>query len=155
MRLSGPSSKLRVGSRDFCRGLSLESGMEPNSQVTIFYDGLCPLCSREIEHYRKRAGSDVQFVDIVSPGFDAGLYGLDPDRIHKVMHVKVGDDVRTGLDAFIAIWRVMPGYGWMAKVANLPVIRQVLTVGYHGFAAIRPFLPRRKTPLCETGVCQR
>ena len=29
-----------------------------NHDLTLYYDGLCPLCSREIAHYRKRAHGD-------------------------------------------------------------------------------------------------
>ena len=59
------------------------------AKVTVFYDGLCILCSREIDHYRKSRGADlITFVDICAPGFDPAENGLDPKAVHKVMHVR-------------------------------------------------------------------
>lgn len=122
--------------------------------TTLFYDGDCPLCSREIAHYRlKTAGLDsVQYVDIADPAFDAAAHGLDPVRVHKVMHVKAGDQVFTAVDAFIAIWKAVPGYGRMARLAAFPLVKPFLTLGYHAFALVRPWLPRSKRE-CDTGKC--
>jgi predicted DCC family thiol-disulfide oxidoreductase YuxK len=124
--------------------------------VTLFFDGLCPLCSREIAHYRKRVADDrVRFVDITDPAFHAAAHGLDDKRIHQVMHVKVGDQVRTGLDAFIAVWDAVPGYSWLARIARLPLVHGLMLVGYHAFARVRPWLPRRKRADCPAGACPR
>jgi predicted DCC family thiol-disulfide oxidoreductase YuxK len=126
------------------------------SSVVVYFDGLCPLCSREIEHYRHRTrDGQVQYVDITAPGFDPQAEGLDADRIHRVLHVKENGQVRTGVDAFVAIWQAVPGYAWLARLARWPIVRPLLSVGYHAFAAVRPLLPRRKRAECESGTCQR
>ncbi len=124
--------------------------------LILFYDGLCPLCSREMDHYRKRVkDGSVSFVDITDPTFDAAPHGLDLARLHRVMHVKVGDEVRSGMDAFLAIWDVVPGYRWLAWLARLPGIHVLMTAGYHLFARVRPWLPRRRRTTCESGTCTR
>ena len=124
--------------------------------LTLFYDGLCPLCAREIAYYRKRAGGDpsVQFLDIAAPGFDAAGHGLDPAKVHREMHVKVGDEVHVGVEAFLAIWRRIPGFAWMARLGGLPFVRPFLRLGYAIFARVRPYLPRRKAD-CDSGACRR
>ena len=124
--------------------------------LTLFYDGLCPLCSREVALYRKRAAADptVRFQDIAAPGFDAAGHGLDAAKVHREMHVKVGDEVHVGVKAFLAIWRRIPGFGWMAKLGGLPFVYPFLWLGYAAFARVRPFLPRRKSA-CDTGACER
>jgi len=82
--------------------------------TTVYYDGLCPLCSREIAHYRARAGdAPVSFVDIARPGFDPARHGLDVQRVHEVLHVRVGDVMHTGIDAAIAMWDAIPPYRWL------------------------------------------
>jgi predicted DCC family thiol-disulfide oxidoreductase YuxK len=124
--------------------------------LTLFFDGLCPLCAREIAHYRKHipAGT-AHYLDITAADFDARAHGLDPGRVHREMHVKVGEEVRTGVDAFIAIWEATTRYRWAARLARLPGIHFVLTLGYAVFARMRPLLPRLPRPLCESGTCLR
>ena len=123
--------------------------------ITLFYDGLCPLCSREIAHYRAKAvGESLRFVDITDSKFDAAEHGLDAKRIYRTMHVKVGDELRVGVDAFIAVWNAIPSYRWLAKTARLPGLHTAFAVGYYIFALARPWLPRREQPLCDSGTCR-
>ncbi len=124
------------------------------SQVTVYFDGACHLCSREIEHYRQKdLERRLRFIDISLPAFSAETEGLDPVQVQRVMHVRLPDGTLvTGVDAFVEIWKVLPGFAGLAKVAKLPGIRLGLRVGYQGFAAIRPLLPRRKRE-CVDGRC--
>ncbi|MGL4549650.1 MAG: thiol-disulfide oxidoreductase DCC family protein [Gemmataceae bacterium] len=123
--------------------------------LTLFYDGLCPLCSREIDHYRRAAAGDpsVAFVDIAGPGFDAASFGLDPARVHREMHVTEGEAVHVGVDAFLAIWRRIPGHRWLLSLARLPLADLFLRAGYFFFATVRPWLPRKQA--CDAGTCSR
>lgn len=117
------------------------------AKVTVFYDGLCILCSREIDHYRKSRGADlITFVDICAPGFDPAENGLDPKAVHKVMHVRRQDGtLAIEVDAFIEIWKTLPGYWLLAKLANYRIVKIFLNFGYQAFVKIRPYLPRRKS----------
>lgn len=123
-------------------------------KTTVYYDGLCAVCSREIDHYRRSRGADqIDFVDICGVGFDPSAHGLDPFGVHKVMHVKRRDgSLATRVDAFIAIWETLPGYTWLARWARAPFIRPILELGYDLFVFIRPWLPRRKATAaqCDT-----
>ncbi len=122
----------------------------PSATISVFYDGLCPLCSKEMDHYKKQKGSErLLFIDITEAHFDAKKEGLDPYKVHQVMHVKTSEGlVMTGVDAFIAIWDFLPQYNWVSKWAQKSFIRPFLNVGYQVFASIRPYLPR-KTRDCE------
>ena len=124
--------------------------------LTVFYDGLCPLCSREIAHYRRKAAAGaVEFVDNTAPTFDAAGRGLDAGRVRRLMHVKAGDEVRVGLEAFIALWDAIPAYRGLARLARLPGLHGLLALGYRAFAVVRPWLPRRRRPDCAAGTCER
>jgi predicted DCC family thiol-disulfide oxidoreductase YuxK len=124
--------------------------------LILYYDGLCPLCSREIDHYRKRVrGGTVSFVDITDPSFDAAAHGLDTRSIHRTMHARRGSRVYIGLDAFIALWEAVPGYAWLARLARVPALHEMMRVGYGLFALFRPLLPRLRRDDCATGVCRR
>jgi predicted DCC family thiol-disulfide oxidoreductase YuxK len=123
--------------------------------LTLFFDGHCPLCSREIAHYRRRLAGDAeaQFIDITDPHFCAQAHGLDPKKVHRLMHVKLGEQVLIGLDAFVAVWRRTPGYSWLASAGGVPGLHGLMKAGYHLFARVRPWLPRRRR--CAAGACSR
>lgn len=126
-------------------------------KVKVYYDGLCRLCSREIDHYRRQGGSEsMQFVDITSSDFDAVLEGLDPYRVHREMHVRSQDgSLKTGIDAFIEIWEHLPRYRWAADAARRRLLKAALDLIYSAFARLRLLLPRKKdlcgdSPYCKT-----
>lgn len=124
--------------------------------LKIYYDGLCPLCSREIDHYRKQSGSEMLlFVDITGQDFNPGKEGLDPLLVHRVMHVKTSDgELKTGVDAFIAIWEILPRYQWMARLAKRSLVHAILQGGYAIFAQVRPFLPRKSRDCKQSPYCE-
>ena len=135
------------------------NNMVKQAELTVYFDGLCKVCSKEMAHYRKLKGSEkIAFVDICAHGFDALSEGLDPFQVHKVMHVRKKDGVvLTRVNAFVEIWSLLPRYHWLAKLAQKKLAFRVLEAGYAGFAAIRPLLPRYSSqvdcsdsPYCAT-----
>jgi len=125
-------------------------------KVQVYFDGLCHLCSREIDHYRKQAGShEIQFVDITAPDFDAKNAGVDPVRVHKEMHVRRSNgSLAVGVDAFIAIWETLPRYHFAARLGKMAFPHALLTAGYHVFATVRPYLPRKKADCSASPYCE-
>ncbi len=125
-----------------------------SARLSVYYDGLCPLCSREIAHYRKRASPDaVEFVDIAAPGFNPVALGFDPVRIHKHLHVRADGQLYFGVDAFRELWGHVPGFRWLRRLTGLPGVYQASKVLYALFAWVRPWLPKRKSA-CTTDRCQ-
>jgi predicted DCC family thiol-disulfide oxidoreductase YuxK len=126
--------------------------------LRIFYDGACPLCSREIEHYRRqdRAARLVP-VDISVPGFDPGPFGIPLSAFTFELHaIDQAGQIYRGVEAFRAIWQAFPdstGYRALATVVALPVINPLARLGYRLFARVRPRLPGRK-PGCDEGTCR-
>lgn len=131
--------------------------MKEQIELKVYYDSLCKVCDAEIQHYKRQQGSEkIEFVDICSGQFDAKQEGLDPAKVHKIMHAKRKDGtLATRVDAFIEIWKVLPRYHWLAKLSSLAAVKAGLEIGYSGFTIIRPMLPRYKnldcsdSPYCE------
>jgi predicted DCC family thiol-disulfide oxidoreductase YuxK len=123
---------------------------------TIYYDGLCILCSREIDVFRAlvRDGS-LAYVDISLPDFDPAAHGVDPVSVNRHMHVRDEQTGRmlVGADALAGMWECVPGFRWLAWLSRLPMLRQISDVGYEVFAWVRPKLPKRRRPACDTGRC--
>lgn len=108
------------------------------SCTTVYYDGACPVCSREIAHYRTRPGAErLDFVDVTT-ATDTGP-DLDRDAALKRMHVRMADgSLRDGAAAFTAIWQALPGWRWLGRLTALPGVSHGLELGYRGFLATRP-----------------
>lgn len=125
-----------------------------DKKITVFYDGLCHLCSREINHYKKMRGCEnINFTDITSAEFDAKVEKLDPFAIHQTLHARDRDGkVKTGVDVFILIWSELPALKFLVPIAKTKPIYYVMTLFYSVFAKIRPMLPRKScedSPYCE------
>lgn len=131
--------------------------MSDSTQITVFYDGLCRVCSWEIEKYRRLDSQGrISFVDIEAPGFDAAALGLNSSEVRRVLHVRTAEGkLLTGVDSFVAIWRVLdrPTFRAMVAAAETPLARPVLELGYRAFVRVRPWLPRKKAARCETDRC--
>lgn len=131
-----------------------DSALETKFKIKVYFDGLCHLCSREINHYRSMRGSEnIDFQDITSATFDAKSQGLDPNEVHKNMHVRDREGaVRVGVDGFIAIWNELPSLRFLVPIASFGPIHLILRLGYFCFTKIRPMLPRKtceESPYCE------
>lgn len=121
-------------------------------ELSVFYDGLCPLCSKEIDLYRGKANSEkIRFVDISQPDFNAHSEGLDPEKVHERFHVKLEDGtIIEGVDAFVEIWKCLGIWRPMQILATYSFTRPAFDLGYNVFAKIRPIFRRQE---CEDNVC--
>lgn len=125
-----------------------------STKIQVFYDGLCRVCSAEIETYRRMRGADgIDFVDITSPQFSAEKEGLDPFLVHKELHARTSDgQIVKGVETFILIWKTLPSLNWLARLAAKSPVRSFLNVNYRLFVKVRPYLPRKsceQSPYCE------
>lgn len=58
------STDSRQKKRSKNMGRQVRTDESPSGKLTVYYDGACPLCRREIEFYRRRRGADaIEWVD--------------------------------------------------------------------------------------------
>jgi predicted DCC family thiol-disulfide oxidoreductase YuxK len=127
--------------------------MEKPEALTLFFDGKCILCYREVNHYLKLDKDDLlRPIDISSDHFSADDYGLDEREININMHaMDESGNIFVGVDTFAEIWKRVPYYNKVSSVLENKTIRPALSLGYKVFAEyIRPNLPKRK---CDDGSC--
>lgn len=120
-------------------------------EVEAFFDGACPLCTREVRLLRRldRAGR-LRFTDIAAPDFDARAHGLEPDRVMKRIHARLpSGEVVVGVEVFRRLYRAV-GYERLVALSRLPLVRQGLDLAYELFARNR----LRLTGRCEGGACE-
>ncbi len=119
------------------------------SRPVVFFDGGCPLCRREIAHYRRMdKAARLHWVDAASAAGTLAAHGLALETAMAELHVldRTGQWQR-GIDAFMVIWNHLPGYRWLARLVSVLGLRHPLGFAYRHFAAWRY---RRR---CDTGSC--
>ena len=112
---------------------------EHRQRPLVFYDGGCPLCRREVMHYR-RIGGDRQlcWVDIHKEPEELQACGLTLTEAMQRMHVMESDGrMVSGAAAFVAMWRRLPRYRPLAWAIALPGIFQLAELAYSRFARWR------------------
>ena len=111
---------------------------ENTSKMTAFYDGGCPVCRLEVNHYQRIGGDAVEWVDVCALD-DAALArasdGKSRNDLLGAMHVRDGNEWQIGVAAFPALWRKMPGWRHFAWVFKVPGIMPVAELSYKGFLA--------------------
>lgn len=128
-----------------CRSSAPSTSRErdPAASLVVYYDGSCPLCTVEIDHYAaQRGGERLAFVDVSAPGADAGA-DLSPAVAMQRFHVRLPDGrLLSGARAFVAIWSELPGWRLAARIARVPGVAAALALGYRLFLPLRPLLSR-------------
>jgi predicted DCC family thiol-disulfide oxidoreductase YuxK len=107
--------------------------------ITVFYDGKCGLCRREIEHYKRIAPDDVfDWKDITVDSSSLEKLGISYADGLKLLHVTdTKGNLHIGVDAFILIWKQLPRWRILAAITSLPFVRFVAAKSYGIFAAWR------------------
>jgi predicted DCC family thiol-disulfide oxidoreductase YuxK len=107
--------------------------------VTVWYDGSCPICSREIAlMQRLDRRSAIRFVNL--SGQDAGC-PIDRDALLRRFHAQEGDTVLSGAAAFAAMWRAIPLLRPLGLAARNAQVLWLLERLYRVFLRLRPVSP--------------
>jgi predicted DCC family thiol-disulfide oxidoreductase YuxK len=120
--------------------LKLARNVTP-SKLTLFYDGSCPLCVSEIGYYKRSDREKaLEFIDVSSERF-SGDGRINRTEAMARFHVRLADGRQvSGAQAFVEVWRLVPGWRWLARLAGLPGAVRVLEVFYSLFLRARPVI---------------
>lgn len=112
--------------------------------LTVFYDGACPLCRREIAWYRQQDGAaSIDWRDVSVDTEPDVAPGLTKDAALRRFHVLSSDGrLLSGARAFVELWSTLPGLQRVSRALRHTWIMPVLELGYRAFLAIRPVVQR-------------
>jgi predicted DCC family thiol-disulfide oxidoreductase YuxK len=110
------------------------------AQVTVWFDGGCPLCRREIALMRRldRRGA-IDFVDVAS---EDAVCPTDREALLARFHAREDGVILSGAAAFAAMWRAIPVLRPLGLLARNAVVLKLLETAYVAFLRIRPHLQR-------------
>ena len=109
------------------------------SRPIVFFDGGCPLCSREIAHYRRLDKHRMlRWLDITGDGGQASRYGIEPVDLMRRFHVlDARGNWQTGAWGFAEMWGHLPYYRWLSLGLRFSRLLPALDWLYDHFARLR------------------
>ena len=115
-------------------------------ELTVYFDGSCPMCRAEIGVYRRLPeASQIDWVD-VSAGQDLGGLGWEGLSCQAAMarfHVRDSHGrLYSGAAAFSQMWRVFPGWRWLGWLSAWPPMSWLSEAFYRFFLIFRPTLQK-------------
>jgi len=107
--------------------------------LTVYFDGRCGLCSKEIAHYQAIApAAKFRWCEIQDALAELETLGLSEAQALKQLYSQdSAGELFYGVDTFIQIWRRLPRWHWLAKFTQLPLIYSLAKILYAGFAKWR------------------
>jgi predicted DCC family thiol-disulfide oxidoreductase YuxK len=122
-------------------------------EITLLFDGACPLCRREMSMLKRRDRSDrLGSVDISDPSFDPKTFGLSKQDVHSRIHGILADgQIVEGVEVFRRAYRAV-GIGWLLGWTRWPILKPIVDAFYRWFARNRHRLTFRRNP-CEGDHC--
>ncbi len=121
----------------------------PTRILTIYFDGGCPLCRREIRWYQHlRTREPVAWVDLDERRGEPPAPDLGFEQAMRLFHARCPSaGLLVGVDGFIRLWQAFPVLRPLALIASFRPIKAVLGKAYEVFAA------RRWRKRCADGAC--
>ena len=117
--------------------------------LTVLFDGGCPLCNREIGHYRNLTSLiPIQWFDATHD--DVRLRQIGVKREDAMAEFHVFDDkgqLHKGADGFVVLWQALPYYRWLARICRILHLLPLMRIFYTHFALWH--FKRR----CQSGFC--
>lgn len=113
---------------------------QQTNRFIVYYDGGCPLCTKEIDTYRKASGAnELSWVDAAH--CDKATLGEDLDVPTALARMHVRDEsgrLISGAAAFAAIWSRLPKTRWLGRLLGTRPALWILEPAYVLFLKVRP-----------------
>ncbi len=106
---------------------------------TVYFDGDCPVCSREIAMYRRQPGAEgLNWVDVATCAAPKLGPDLQREAAMARLHVRRADGrLVSGARAFTEMWRAMPRWAWLGRLMGSGPGLLLLEAGYRAFLLLR------------------
>tara|TARA_B100000579_G_scaffold404702_1_gene389739 strand:- start:364 stop:714 length:351 start_codon:yes stop_codon:yes gene_type:complete len=98
--------------------------------MKVYFNNSCKICRAEINLYKKENIKEIDWIDITN-NLTAEKETLKNDKdLLRRLHVKEGDKIIEGAEAFLFVWKKIPKYKILYSFFKLPVIFNLFKLVY-------------------------
>ncbi len=101
-----------------------------NSIVKVYFNNSCKICKAEIDLYKKEKVNEIDWIDITNNDLAEKETSKNNKQLLRRLHVKDGEKVLQGAEAFLLLWKKIPKYKFLYNFFKLPIIFQLFSFTY-------------------------
>ncbi len=98
--------------------------------MKVYFNNSCKICKAEIDLYKKEKINEIDWIDITNNEIAEKETSKNSKQLLRRLHVKDGEKVLEGAEAFLLLWKKMPKYRFLYNFFKLPIIFNIFSVVY-------------------------
>ena len=102
--------------------------------MKVYFNNSCKICKAEIDLYKKEKIKEIGWIDITDNESAEKETFKDSKQLLRRLHVKDGEKILGGADAFLLLWKKMPKYKFLYNFFKLPIIFSIFSIVYEVIA---------------------
>ena len=98
--------------------------------MKVYFNNSCKVCKAEIDLYKKEKIQEIDWIDITNNKLANKETSKNSKELLRRLHVKDGEKVLQGAEAFLAVWKKIPKYKFLYNFFKLPIIFNLFSLFY-------------------------
>ena len=98
--------------------------------MKVYFNNSCKICRAEIDLYKKEKIQEIDWVDITANELAVKETSKNSKELLRRIHVKEGEKVLEGAEAFLLLWKKIPKYKFLYNFFRLPIIFSIFSFTY-------------------------
>ena len=98
--------------------------------MKVYFNNSCKICKADIDLYKKEKIQEIDWVDITANESAVKETSKNSKELLRRLHVKEGEKVLEGAEAFLLLWKKIPKYKFLYNFFRLPIIFSIFSFTY-------------------------
>ena len=98
--------------------------------MKVYFNNSCKICKAEIDLYKNEKIQEIDWVDITANELAVKETSKNSKELLRRLHVKEGEKVLEGAEAFLLLWKKIPKYKFLYNFFKLPIIFSIFSFTY-------------------------
>mgnify|MGYP001332275249 FL=1 len=98
--------------------------------MKVYFNNSCKICKAEIDLYKKQKIQEIDWIDITDNSSAEKEISRTDKELLRRLHVKDGEKVLQGAEAFLVVWKKIPKYRFLYNFFKLPIIFSLFSIVY-------------------------